>query len=35
MVRTRNLGDLILAHAVTNACLCAWVLATGRFEYWL
>jgi len=35
IVRTRNLGDLILAHAVTNACLCAWVLATGRFEYWL
>lgn len=35
MVRTRCLGDLMLAHAVTNACLCAWVLATGRFEYWL
>lgn len=35
MVRTKNLGDLILTHAVTNACLCAWVLATGRFEYWL
>lgn len=35
VVKTRNLADLILAHAVTNACLCAWVLATGRFEYWL
>lgn len=35
MVRTRNLGDLILAHAVTNACLCAWILHRGRFEYWL
>jgi CAAX prenyl protease-like protein len=35
MIRTKCLGDLILAHAVTNACLCAWVLATGRFEYWM
>jgi len=35
LVRTRNLGDLILAHAATNACLCAWVLFTGRFEYWM
>jgi CAAX prenyl protease-like protein len=35
MVRTRNLADLVLAHAVTNSCLCAWVLTTGRFEYWL
>jgi membrane protease YdiL (CAAX protease family) len=34
MVRTKNLGDLILAHTVTNACLCAWIVATGRFEYW-
>lgn len=34
MVRTKNLGDLILAHAATNACLCAWIVATGRFEYW-
>ena len=35
MVRTRRLSDLILAHAVTNACLCAFVIATGRWEYWL
>ncbi len=34
MVRTKNLGDLILAHAVTNACLSAWIVATRRFEYW-
>ena len=35
MVRTRSLGDCILAHAVTNACLCAYVVATKHWEYWL
>jgi CAAX prenyl protease-like protein len=35
MVRTRSLGDCILAHAVTNACLAAWVVSTGQFQYWL
>ncbi len=35
MVRTRSLGDCILAHAVTNACLCGYVIATHRWEYWL
>jgi CAAX prenyl protease-like protein len=35
MVRTKSLGDLILAHAVTNACLCLFVVMTGRWEYWL
>jgi CAAX prenyl protease-like protein len=35
MVRTRSLGDCILAHAVTNACLCGYVLATHKWEYWL
>jgi CAAX prenyl protease-like protein len=34
MRRTRNLGDLILAHAVTNACLSAYVILRGRWEYW-
>ncbi|MGQ9919262.1 MAG: CAAX prenyl protease-related protein [Bryobacteraceae bacterium] len=34
IVRTKCLGDLILAHAVTNACLSAWIVATGRFEFW-
>ena len=34
MRRTRKLGDLILAHAVTNACLSAYVLLRGRWEYW-
>jgi len=35
MVRTRSLTACILAHAVTNACLCLFVVATGRWEYWL
>ena len=34
MLRTRSLGDCILAHAVTNACLAGYVIATGRWEYW-
>jgi CAAX prenyl protease-like protein len=33
-VRTRSLADCILAHAVTNALLSAYVLFTGRWEYW-
>lgn len=35
MVRTKNWNDLILTHAVTNGCLCAFVIATGRWEYWM
>jgi hypothetical protein len=35
MVRTRSLGDCILAHAVTNACLSAYVLVAGKWEYWM
>jgi uncharacterized protein len=35
MLRTGKLGDLILAHAVTNACLGAYVVWSGRWEYWL
>jgi CAAX prenyl protease-like protein len=35
MIRTKSLGDCILAHAVTNACLSAYLLATGKWEYWL
>lgn len=34
MIRTRSLGDLIWCHAVTNACLGAWVLAAGQWQYW-
>jgi len=35
VVRTRSLADCILAHAVTNACLCAYVIAAGQWQYWL
>lgn len=35
MIRTRSLGDLILTHAVTNACLSAYVISAGKWEYWL
>jgi hypothetical protein len=35
MVRTRSLGDLILAHAVTNFSLRVYVIAFGKWEYWL
>ena len=35
MVRTRSLGDCILAHAVTNGLLAAYVLTTGRWEFWM
>lgn len=35
MVRTRSLGDLILCHAVANACLSLYVIAAGKWEYWL
>jgi CAAX prenyl protease-like protein len=34
MQRTRSLGDLILAHGVTNACLSIYVLTRGKWEYW-
>jgi hypothetical protein len=34
MVRTKSLGDLILAHAVTNACVSGYVVLAGRWEYW-
>jgi CAAX prenyl protease-like protein len=35
MVRTRNLWDCILAHAVTNALLAAYVIGAGQWQYWL
>ena len=35
MGKTRSLGDLILTHAVTNGVLCAYVIATGKWEYWM
>jgi len=35
MVRTRNLWDCILAHAVTNGILAAYVIGAGQWQYWL
>jgi hypothetical protein len=35
MVRTKSLGDCILAHAITNGCLSAYVVFAGKWEYWL
>jgi len=35
MVRTRNLTDCIIAHAVTNGLLSWYILATHQFQYWL
>ena len=35
MWRTRSLGDLVLVHGVTNAALSAFVLITGKYEYWM
>jgi hypothetical protein len=34
MIRTRSLGDCILAHAVTNGCLAGYVVAAGQWQYW-
>ncbi|HZU28227.1 MAG TPA: CAAX prenyl protease-related protein [Bryobacteraceae bacterium] len=35
IVRTKSLADCILAHAVTNALLCAWVITRHQWQYWL
>jgi CAAX prenyl protease-like protein len=35
MVRTRNLADCMLTHAVTNGLLSAYVLYAGEWQYWL
>ena len=35
MRRTRSLGDLILVHAVTNLALSLYVIATGRWTFWM
>ena len=34
-VRSKSLGDLILAHGVTNAALSVFVILTRRWEYWM
>ena len=33
-MRTGNLWVAIAAHAITNAILGAWILATGRWQFW-
>jgi hypothetical protein len=35
MIRTRNLWDCIIAHAVTNGILAVYVIAAGQWQYWL
>jgi uncharacterized protein len=35
MIHTRNLWDCILAHAVTNGVLAAYVIGAGQWQYWL
>jgi uncharacterized protein len=35
MMRTGNLWDCIVAHAVTNGVLAAWVVAGNHWQYWL
>jgi CAAX prenyl protease-like protein len=34
-IRTKTLADCILAHAVTNGLLSAYVLYAGQWQYWL
>lgn len=34
MVRTKSLGDCILAHAITNGALSAYVVFFGEWRYW-
>lgn len=35
MCRVKRLGDLIWAHAITNGALCAYVVVTHKWEFWL
>ena len=35
MIRTRSLWDCIIAHAVTNGALAAYVVLAGQWQYWL
>ena len=34
-IRSKSLGDLILAHALTNAALALFVILTRRWEFWM
>ena len=35
MKRTGSLGDLMITHGVTNLALSLFVMATGRWEFWM
>jgi CAAX prenyl protease-like protein len=35
MRRTRSLGDLMIAHGVTNLALSLYVIASGRWGFWM
>ena len=35
LVRTKSLGDCVLAHSVTNLALGIYVVAAGQWQYWL
>jgi CAAX prenyl protease-like protein len=35
LIRTRSLADCMLAHAVTNGILAAYVITSGQWQYWL
>jgi CAAX prenyl protease-like protein len=35
IIRTKNLADCILAHAITNGILAVYVLSSGQWQYWL
>jgi CAAX prenyl protease-like protein len=35
MRRTRSLGDLMLVHAATNLALSVYVVALGKWEFWM
>lgn len=34
-IRTKRLGDCVLAHGVTNLCLSVYTITTGKWEYWM
>ena len=34
-VKTGNLTDCVIAHAMTNACLAVYVIGWGQWQYWL
>jgi len=35
IIKTRNLANCILTHAVTNACLAIYVVARDQWQYWI